>query len=72
MFIYRVILCPENRRRQEHTNKVSEKNGQWKAKVQAKINLQKSPVIQKEFSNFILSNHGNGCWSLCVIHNYNS
>ena len=25
MFIYRVILCPENRRRQEHTNKVSEK-----------------------------------------------
>ena len=25
MFIYRVILCPENHRRQEHANKVSEK-----------------------------------------------
>ena len=71
MFIYRVILCPENRRRQEHTTKLV-KNGQWKAKVQAKINMQKSPVIQKEFSNFILNNHGDDWWSLFVIHDYNS
>ena len=71
MFIYRVILCPENRRRQEHTNKVSEK---WsvEGESRAKINLQKSPVIQKEFSNFILNNHGDDWWSLFVIHNYNS
>ena len=43
-----------------------------KGESRAKINLQKSPVIQKEFSNFILSNHGNGCWSRFVIHDYRS
>ena len=29
-------------------------------------------AIQKEFSNFILNNHGDDWWSLFVIHNYNS
>ena len=71
MFIYRVILCPETAGGKNTPTKLV-KNGQWKAKVQAKINLQKSPAIQKEFSIFILSNHGDGCWSRFVIHNYNS
>ena len=71
MFIYRVILCPETAEC-KNTPTSLVKNGQWKAKVQAKINLQKSPAIQKEFSIFILSNHGDDWWSLFVIHNYNS
>ena len=69
MFIYRVILCPETAEGKNTPTKLV-KNGQWKAKVQAKINLQKSPAIQKEFSIFILSNHGDGCWSRFVIHAY--
>lgn len=71
MFIYRVILCPETAEGKNTPTKLV-KNGQWKAKVQAKINLQKSPVIQKDFSNFILNNHGDDWWSLFVIHNYRS
>lgn len=71
MFIYRVILCPETAEGKNTPTKLV-KNGQWKAKVQAKINLQKSSAIQKEFSNFILSNHSDDWWSLFVIHNYNS
>ena len=71
MFIYRVILCPETAEGKNTPTKLV-KNGQWKAKVQAKINLQKSPVIQKDFSNFILSNHDDGCWSRFVIHDYRS
>ena len=71
MFIYRVILCPETADDKNTPTKLV-KNGQWKAKVQAKINMQMASAIQKEFSNFILSNHGNGCWSRFVIHDYRS
>ena len=71
MFIWWLSCVPKTADGKNTPTKLV-KNGQWKAKVQAKINLQKSPVIQKDFSNFILNNHGDDWWSLFVIHDYRS
>ena len=71
MFIWWLSCVPKTADGKNTPTKLV-KNGQWKAKVQAKINMQMASAIQKEFSNFILNNHGDDWWSLFVIHNYNS
>ena len=71
MFIWWLSCVPKTADGKNTPTKLV-KNGQWKAKVQAKINMEMASAIQKEFSNFILNNHGDDWWFLFVIHNYNS